>query len=141
MVQESKTDDSQNLERNRVRKIEGILAIGVGSVFGLILIGLLVYNVVLNFNICLVPGKATVMGKHVVSDDENNDYMLDYEFEAGGHKVRHSGACTKYTWDRFQTGDGVAINYFAPVPEFASKLALEGLEFKQKPATTRDTAP
>ena len=141
MVQESESDDSQKLKTRRVRKIEGILAIVVGSVFGVLLIGLLIHNLVLNFNICLVPGTAIVKGKHVVSDDEHNDFMLDYEFEADGHKVRHSGACTKYTWDRFQTGDGVTINYFAPFPQFASKLAFEVSESKQQPATTNGAQP
>jgi hypothetical protein len=140
MVQESQTRESQNQDKQRVRRIERILFIGVGSVFGVILIGLLIYNLILNCNICLVPGQATIMGKHVVSGDESDDYMLDYEFQTAGHKIRHSSGCTKSNWDRFKRGDSVNINYFAPFPQFASKLDFERLDLKQQENDTTDGA-
>lgn len=130
MVQPPQTDDTENRNTQRVKRLERFLAIGVGGVFGTLLIGSIIYNSILNFNVGLVPGKATVMGKHVVSGDESDDYMLDYVFEAKGHTIRHSARCSEYSYRRLHEGDAINIEYFSAMPQAASKLDFTKFEFK-----------
>ncbi|MBX3136801.1 hypothetical protein KF707_11235 [Candidatus Obscuribacterales bacterium] len=131
MVQPSQTKDS-NHDKPSAKKIEGLIAAVIGSLLLTMVVCAAAYQMIFSLNIGVVPGKATIVNKRIITDDDGaSSYTLDYAFEANGHTIRHSASCSEYSYKRLNEGDSVNIDYFSPLPQAASKLDFKDFEFKK----------
>lgn len=132
MVQPSNAKDPDH-DKPGLKKAEKIVAGIIGVMLLLMLLCAAAYQLIFSLNIGVVPGKATIINKRIISDDDGaSSYTLDYAFEANGHTIRHSASCSEYSYKRLNEGDSVNIDYFNPWPQAASKLDFKGFEFKMK---------
>lgn len=131
MVQPSQAND-QLQDKPRLKRIEAIIAGIVGLVILVVLLCAASYQLIFSLNLGVVPGKARIMNKRVISDDDGAaSYTLDYAFEASGHTVRHSASCSPDSYKLLREGDTINIDYFSPWPQAASKLDFKMLDPKK----------